>query len=207
VPDSTVPTPSLEDLFQGGRQLRITRWGESILHRPTRAVVDFDVAFHDLVRDMLTTMMAADGVGLASTQVADDRSFFVFRCPDAEQRVQAGVVCNPVVELPTGTARHLVSEDEGCLSLPGAYAPLARPDQAICRGQDHTGAPIEIIGTGLLARCLQHETDHLAGTVFGDRLSGRLRRQLYSDHDAVAYRYPADWPITAKTEFDPTRSV
>jgi peptide deformylase len=178
-----------------------------VLHRPTRPVVDFDAGLMELVRDMFATMAMADGVGLASTQVGDDRSFFVFRCPDADQRLHAGVVCNPVVELPTGPGRHLVGEEEGCLSLPGAYATLARPDRAVCRGQDQTGAPVEIVGTGLLARCLQHETDHLAGTVFGDRLSGRLRQKLQADHAAVAYRYPDDWPITPKADFDPTRSA
>jgi peptide deformylase len=112
-----------------------------------------------------------------------------------------------VVELPTGRDRHLVSEDEGCLSLPGAYSELARPDAAICRGLDHNGRPVEIHGSGLLARCLQHETDHLGGTVFGDRLSGRRRKQLYADHERVAYRYPDDWPVSPKGEFDPAKEA
>jgi peptide deformylase len=193
----------LADLLRGGSLRRITRWSEPVLHAPTQPVTAFDADFHELLRDMFATMAAADGVGLASTQVGDPRSFFVFRCPDADQRVHQGVFCNPVVELPSGRDRHLVSEDEGCLSLPGAYAPLARPDTAICRGLDHNGQPIELAGTGLLARCLQHETDHLGGTVFGDRLSGRLRKKLYADHEAVAYRYAADWPITPKADFDP----
>ncbi|MDR1808586.1 MAG: peptide deformylase [Propionibacteriaceae bacterium] len=189
--------------MRGGRLLRITRWSEDVLHQPTQPVTEFDAAFHELLRDMFATMRAAEGVGLASTQVGDQRSFFVFRCPDADQRVVAGVVCNPVVELPSGRDRHLVSDDEGCLSLPGAFAPLARPDHAVCRGLDHLGRPIEIEGTGLLARCLQHETDHLAGTVFGDRLSGRARKKLYADHEQHSYRYPADWPVMPKGEFDP----
>jgi peptide deformylase len=193
----------LESLLQGGRPLRITRWGEAVLHRPTRPVEVFDAAFQDLVRDMFATMAAADGVGLASTQVGDDRAFFIFRCPDADGRLLIGTVCNPVVESPSGRGRNLVSEEEGCLSLPGAYAPLARPDHAVCRGLDHNGQPIEIVGTGLLARCLQHETDHLDGTVFGDRLSSRLRGRLQTRHQETAYRYPADWPISPKLPFRP----
>jgi peptide deformylase len=193
----------LDSLLQGGRPLRITRWGEAVLHRPTRPVEVFDAEFQTLLRDMFATMLAADGVGLASTQVDDDRSFFIFRCPDADGRVLIGAVCNPVVELPSGRNRHLVSEEEGCLSLPGAYAPLARPDHAICRGSDHNGQPLEIVGTGLLARCLQHETDHLSGTVFGDRLSSRVRGRLQASHLETAYRYPPDWPISPKRPFRP----
>jgi len=92
--------------------------------------------------------------------------------------------------------RHLEAWDEGCLSLPGGYAELARPDLAICRGQDQYGQPTELTGTGQLARCFQHETDHLAGVVFGDRLSSRRRRGLYDSHRQVAGRYPSDWPVT-----------
>lgn len=72
--------------------------------------------------------------------------------------------------------RHLEAWDEGCLSLPGAYAELARPDLAICRGQDQYGQPTELTGTGQLARCFQHETDHLDGHLYLDRLLGRHRR-------------------------------
>jgi len=195
----------LADLMVGGHIMRITRWGEDILHEPTCPVTVFDSEFHDLIRNMFATMAAADGVGLAATQVGDNRSLFVFRCPDDDDVVHTGVVANPVVILPGGKDRQLVSDDEGCLSLPGAYSPLARPDHAICRGVDHNGNPIEIVGTGLLARCLQHETDHLSGMVFGDRLSDRSRRRLYADHEESAYRYPEDWPISPKGEFDPTR--
>ena len=67
---------------------------------------------------------------------------------------------------------------------------------ATCRGQDAYGNPVEIVGTGLLARCLQHETDHLNGTVFGDRLSDRARKKLYAKHAELADRYPDDWPVS-----------
>jgi peptide deformylase len=191
------------DLLEGGQVLRITRWGDAVIHAETTAVTQFGPDLHKLIRDMFATMDAADGVGLASTQVGDTRSLFVFRCPDADDQVIAGAVINPSVILPEARDRHLVSEEEGCLSLPGAYAPLARPDSAICEGLDHNGNPLRIRGTGLLARCLQHETDHLGGMVFGDRLSTRARKRLYADHEAVAYRYPPDWPVSPKKEFDP----
>ena len=129
---------------------------------------------------MFATMHAAEGVGLAATQVGVDQSVFVFDCPDDDHVRHVGVVCNPEVILPEGKDRNLDVLDEGCLSLPGGYVELARPDRPTCRGQDQNGDPVEIVGTGLLARCLQHETDHLNGTVFGDRLSGRLRKKLYA---------------------------
>jgi peptide deformylase len=188
----------IQEFMTGGKVLPITRWGEPVMHQPTKPVTEFDDALHQLVRDMFATMSAAQGVGLAATQVGLGISLFVFSCPDADEQIVSGACCNPVVQLPTGKDRNLVSQDEGCLSLPGGYAPLARPDKAVCASLDIWGQPQEFTGTGLLARCLQHETDHLGGTVFGDRLSSRVRRQLYRDHEELAHLYPPDWPVTAR---------
>ncbi|OYN89906.1 peptide deformylase [Parenemella sanctibonifatiensis] len=193
-----------EDLTAGGTVLPITRWGEPVMHAKTEPVTTFDDELHALVRDMFATMEAADGVGLAGTQVGRSLAVFVFDCPDADDVRTVGVVCNPVVELPEGKDRKLEAAEEGCLSLPGAFQSLARPDRAICRGQDAHGNDIEIVGTGLLARCLQHETDHLNGTVFGDRLSARSRKQLYATHNNAAARYPEDWPVSPKLLVKPT---
>ena len=190
----------MQDLRTGGSVLPITRWGTPVMHARTRPVTSFDDELHRLVRDMFATMYAAEGVGLAATQVGIDVSVFVFDCPDAEDVRQVGVVCNPRVRLPEGKDRVLDAADEGCLSLPGAYMELARPDHAVCTGQDAFGDPVEVRGTGLLARCLQHETDHLNGIVFGDRLAGRARKKLYALHADLADRYPADWPVTSRTD-------
>ena len=178
----------------------MARWGEPVLHEKTLPVTEFGDELHGFLRNMFATMEAAEGVGLAATQVGDNRSVFIYHCPDADDQLHVGVVINPVVELPEGRDRRLVADDEGCLSLPGAFCSLARPDTAICRGFDHNGKPIEIRGTGLLSRCLQHETDHLQGIVFGDRLSDRSRKRLYADHEGLAHRYPEDWPVSAKVE-------
>ncbi|MGY4721153.1 peptide deformylase [Naumannella cuiyingiana] len=183
------------DLTGGGRVRPITRWGAPVMHAPTTPVTKFDDELRELARDMFATMAAASGVGLAATQVGLGLSIFVYDCPDEDEVNRVGVLCNPVVELPTGKERHLETADEGCLSLPGAYAELARPDHAIARGQDEFGNDVEIVGTGLLARCLQHETDHLNGIVFGDRLRGKLRKGLYAAHEELSERYPADWPV------------
>ena len=186
------------DLTKGGRVLPITRWGTPVMHAVTRPVTDFGEELHTLVRDMFATMAAADGVGLAATQVGVDLAVFIYECPDANDVVHRGVVCNPVVTLPEGKDRHLDKADEGCLSLPGAYEALARPDHAVCRGVDAYGDEVEVVGTGLLARCLQHETDHLNGTVFGDRLAGRARKKLYRQHEELADLYPDDWPVSPR---------
>jgi peptide deformylase len=186
------------DLTTGGTVLPITRWGTPVMHAPTRPVTAFDDELRALVTDMFATMYAAEGVGLAATQVGVDLAVFVFDCPDEDHVRHSGVVCNPVVTLPEGKDRHLENADEGCLSLPGAYIELARPDHAVCHGQDLTGQPVEVVGTGLLARCLQHETDHLNGTVFGDRLSGRARKKLQAQHRDIAELYPDDWPVSPR---------
>jgi len=99
-----------------------------------------------------------------------------------------------VLDLPEGKDRLLDDGDEGCLSYPGAFVPCARPDRARVTGQDLAGNPVEYTGTGLLARCLQHETDHTAGVVFGDRLSARLRKKLRKQMEAEAEDYPEGWP-------------
>ena len=192
-----------EDLTTGGHVRPITRWGTPVMHETTRPVTEFGDELHELVRDMFATMRAAEGVGLAATQVGVGVSVFIYECPDADDRVQRGVVCNPVVELPRGKDRNLDITEEGCLSWPGGYSGVPRPDKAICRGQDAYGKEIELLGTGLLARCFQHETDHLSGTVFGDRISDRSRRKLDAQVADLAWRYPEDWPISPKRDSAP----
>jgi len=193
---------TVRELTEGGTVLPIVRWGSPVMHVRTRPVTQFDEELHRLVRDMFATMAAADGVGLAATQVGVDLAVFVFDCPDDDHVRHVGVVCNPVVTLPEGKDRVLEAADEGCLSLPGAYMELARPDSAVCTGQDAFGQPVEVTGTGLLSRCLQHETDHLNGTVFGDRLAGRARKKLYALHGEIAAAYPADWPVSPRAPRD-----
>ena len=181
-------------LPEGGTARPITRWGTPVMHRPQQPVTTYDDGLRALAADMVATMRAADGVGLAACQVGEDVRMFVFDCPDESGRRVVGVVCNPVLEQPEGRDRVLDEDDEGCLSLPGAFVTCARPDFATVRGTGLDGEPVAFSGDGLLARCLQHETDHTQGTVFGDRLSTKLRKRLQKAHDKAAGRYPADWP-------------
>ena len=164
------------------------------MHHPARPVTTFDANLEALVADMVATMYAAEGVGLAACQIGVDLAVFVFDCPDDDGAEFQGVVCNPVLHLPEGRDRQLDDGDEGCLSYPGAFVSCARPDFARVTGQDLHGDPVEFTGTGLLARCLQHETDHTTGMVFGDRLSSRLRKKLQKQMEAEAEDYPPAWP-------------
>ncbi len=186
-PSSTLPT--------GGAVRPITRWGEAVMHRPARPVTTFDATLGALVADMVATMYAASGVGLAACQIGEDLAVFVFDCPDEDGVSHRGVICNPVLNLPEGRDRSLDDDDEGCLSYPGAFVSCARPDFARVTGLDLHGDPVEYAGDGLLARCLQHETDHTNGMVFGDRLSTRLRKKLTKQMEAEAEEYPAGWPV------------
>lgn len=177
-----------------GRIRPITRWGTEVMHRPQRRVTRFDADLGALAADMIATMYAADGVGLAACQIGEDVAMFVFDCPDETGQRTVGVVCNPVLDLPEGESRRLDVDDEGCLSFPGAFVDCGRPDFAAVRGLGLDGQPVEFSGRGLLARCLQHETDHTIGIVFGDRISDRARKKLRKAHDAAAPDYPAGWP-------------
>jgi peptide deformylase len=197
--DSSSSTPAQTQsrpLPAGGSVRPITRWGTPVMHHELADVTVFDDELRTLVADMVATMYAARGVGLAANQVGVDLKVFVFDCPDDDDVMVTGVVCNPVLVLPEGKDRNLEDADEGCLSLPGAFIGCARPDYARVTGLDENGEPVEFEGTGLLARCLQHETDHLYGTVFGDRVPERARKKLYKQHDELADNYPDDWPVT-----------
>ena len=178
----------------GGTVRPITRWGTPVMHRPQQPVTAFDEELRSLVADMVATMYAADGVGLAACQIGVDAAVFVFDCPDESGERTVGVVCNPELTLPEGRDRQLDDADEGCLSFPGAFVECARPDRASVTGQGLDGSPVSFEGDGLLARCLQHETDHTRGTVFGDRLSTKARKKLTKEHDKQVEDFPPGWP-------------
>ena len=180
----------------GGQVRPITRWGAPVMHRRATPVTAYDDALAALVADMVATMYAADGVGLAACQIGIDLAVFVFDCPDASGGRTAGVVCNPVLTLPEGPERRLDEGEEGCLSFPGAFEECPRPDFATVTGTGLDGQPVTFSGDGLLARCLQHETDHTQGTVFGDRLPTRARKRLAKAHEQAADDFPPDWPAT-----------
>jgi peptide deformylase len=167
----------------------ITVVGNPVLHRPCQAVTEFDDKLAQLIDDMFASQRAAEGVGLAANQIGVDLRVFVYDCPDDDGVRHVGHVVNPVLEeLPVGR-RVLDDSNEGCLSVPGAYAELPRPDYAAVRGQDMHGNPITIQGTGYFARCLQHETDHLNGYLYIDRLSKRDRKNALRQMAELTPKY------------------
>jgi peptide deformylase len=192
----TAPLSPTAVVFPSGGTVRpIVRWGTDVMHRTARPVTSYDEELHTLVADMVATMYAAIGVGLAACQIGVDLSVFVFECPDESGTLHRGVVCNPVLDVAEGRERRLDESEEGCLSYPGAFVDCARPDRARVTGQGLDGEDVSFEGDGLLARCLQHETDHTYGTVFGDRLSDRARKKLRKQMEAASEDYGEDWPV------------
>jgi len=173
-------TPAGPVVFEGveGRAHPITTYFTPVLHRRCAPVTEFGPELVQLVADMFASMAAADGVGLAANQIGVDARVFVVDCADEDEVQVVGHVVNPVLVLPTGRKRRLDLDGEGCLSVPGEYADLARPDRAEVHGVDVHGQPVRIVGTGLLARCLQHECDHLEGVVYVDRLPAEERTAI-----------------------------
>ncbi|MEV6243919.1 peptide deformylase [Lentzea sp. NPDC051838] len=158
---------------------RIRIAGDPVLHNPTREVTEFDTELKTLVDDMFETMAAARGVGLAANQIGVDLRVFVYDCPDDDGVQHRGVICNPVLET-TEIPETMPDPDddfEGCLSVPGEAYPTGRAQWAKVTGQDLDGQPFEVEGTGFFARCLQHETDHLNGFLYIDRLVGRYKKE------------------------------
>ncbi|GAA3687732.1 peptide deformylase [Gordonia hankookensis] len=182
------------ELLRLGTPRTIVRWGDPVLHTPARPVTDFGTELQQLLADMFATNDAAHGAGLAAQQIGVDLAVFIYDCTDETGSRRTGVVCNPALTLPEGRARRLVSYGEGCLSLPGAYADVDRPDVATCEGQDQYGEAIVVTAGGTLGRCLQHEADHIDGMVFGDRLATRARKRLHRMFDEGSHRYADDWP-------------
>ncbi|MCK1797375.1 peptide deformylase [Streptomyces sp. XM4193] len=167
----------------------ITVVGNPVLHRECADVTEFGPELAALVDDMFASQRAAEGVGLAANQIGVDSKVFVYDCPDDDGLRHVGVVCNPVLDELPPERRNLDDSNEGCLSVPTAYASLARPDVAVVRGQDAEGKPIVVRGTGYFARCLQHETDHLYGRLYIDRLSKRERKDALRQMEEGTPRY------------------
>ncbi|MEH0576509.1 MULTISPECIES: peptide deformylase [Streptomyces] len=161
---------------RGGSVRRITEVGEEVLHKSCRDVTEFGPDLAALIDDMFLTMYVADGAGLAANQVGVGLRVFVYDCWDDEGVRHVGHIVNPVLDRLDPDGRRLLDEGEGCLSVPGAVMDVPRPDRALVRGYDREGRPLVVEGRGYFARCLEHESDHLDGQVYLDRLSKRGRK-------------------------------
>jgi peptide deformylase len=146
----------------------IVRYGADVLHGPAAAVEAVTPEIQALIDDMIQTMYAAPGIGLAAPQVGVGVRIFVCDISIGRNAADLLTFINPVFVEREG----MQLEEEGCLSIPGFNATVARPSRAILKGLDREGNEQTVEGTGLLARCFQHEMDHLDGTLFVDRLRG-----------------------------------
>jgi peptide deformylase len=148
----------------------IRTFGDPVLRLKAAPVAAIDDSVRRLAEDMIETMYDAPGVGLAAPQIGISRAVFVFDAQDGEG---AQVVINPeMVELSDE-----FEYEEGCLSVPGFFWPIVRPGLARIRGIDLDGNQVEHTGDGLLGRILQHEFDHLQGTLLIERLDRKRRKQ------------------------------
>jgi peptide deformylase len=142
-------------------------FGDPVLRTPAAEVVDFDAELRRLVRDLTDTMLESAGVGLAAPQIGVGLRVFSYNVEGVVSHL-----INPILSLSDETE----VDDEGCLSFPGLYYPTERSTNVIATGFDMYGEPVRLEGSDLLARCIQHETDHLDGVLFIDRLDREQRK-------------------------------
>ena len=145
----------------------IRLFGDPVLRTPAEPVREFDAELRRLVKDLTDTMLDAPGVGLAAPQIGVGLRVFTYHIDD-----QLGHLINPSLRL----SEDEETDDEGCLSFPGLQYPTTRAHAVIASGFDMHGEPVTVEGTGQLARCVQHETDHLDGILFIDRLDPAQRK-------------------------------
>ncbi len=155
--------------------LQVLTFPDKFLKQPTRPIENIDGELQDLIDKMAYTMYAAPGVGLAAIQVGHDKSLIVFEGNPGEDRSSLRVLINPKIIQAEGT---IISENEGCLSVPDFRADVKRHAAVLVEGVDRDGKPVRIERDDFLSIVLQHEIDHLNGTLFIDRISA-LKRQLY----------------------------
>ena len=154
--------------------LPIRKLGDPVLREPCREVDAFDEILRRVYQDMLETMYEAPGVGLAAPQVGLSLRFFVY---DPHDGSGPGAVANPVLTELEGEQ----AEEEGCLSIPGLWYVTTRAPSVRLSGRDVEGNPLSLEAEGLLARIFQHETDHLNGILFIDRLPEEDRRRAMAE--------------------------
>jgi peptide deformylase len=145
----------------------IRLFGDPVLRTPAEPVRDFDAELRRLVKDLTETMLDAPGTGLAAPQIGVGLRVFTYHVED-----DLGHLINPSLDL----SDEQETGDEGCLSIPGLAFPTTRALRAVAKGFNMHGEPITLEGTALLARCAQHETDHLDGVLFIDKLDPEQRK-------------------------------
>lgn len=159
--------------------------GARVLRQPAKRIAKVDQSIRSLVREMLQTMYSENGIGLAAPQVGLNKQLLVIDCEPDEPTTEPMVLINPEI---ISYGQELCKIEEGCLSVPGVYLDVIRPEAITVAFKDENGRPQKISASGLLSRCIQHEMDHLNGVMFVDRvdnglaLTEALKKQGFSLH-------------------------
>lgn len=151
--------------------LEIHHLGDRVLRQPAKRVAKIDAEIKHIIREMLQTMYSADGIGLAAPQIAVNKQLIVVDCQPDEPTTPPLILINPVIKQ---VSRDVAVTQEGCLSIPGVYLDVKRPNAIEVTFKDEQGRPQKLSATGLLACCIQHEIDHLNGILFVDRVENAL---------------------------------
>ncbi len=167
----------------------IRLFGDPVLRTPADPVVDFDKELRTLVKDLTETLLEEGGAGLAAPQIGVGLRIFAFDVDDV-----VGHIINPELHFPDDEEQ---DGPEGCLSIPGIYIDTKRRLNVVAKGFNEFGEPVRLVGTGQMARCCQHETDHLDGVLFLDRLDPKSRKEAMRQIRSAPW-YNADAPPTIK---------
>ncbi|MEG4347503.1 peptide deformylase [Microcoleus sp. A003_D6] len=151
--------------------LTIHTLGDRVLRQPAKRVKSVDAEIRQLVREMLQTMYSADGIGLAAPQVGVHKQVIVLDCDPENPATPPMVLINPTIK---SSSSDVCILQEGCLSIPGVYLDVKRPEVIEVSYRDEYGRPQTLIATDLLSRAIQHEMDHLNGVLFVDRVENKL---------------------------------
>ena len=168
--------------------LKIYMLGEETLRTPANRIVKVDESIRKLAKDMLITMYSAKGIGLAAPQVGVQKRIMVIDLNFEDPNASPNVFINPEI---ISTSASLDTYEEGCLSIPGVYLNVVRPSSIKLSFRDEMGRPKKMNADGLLARCIQHEIDHLNGVLFVDKVTDQdeLKKQFkenkYNENDVI----------------------
>jgi len=165
---------------------KIKKYPDPILRKIAEDVTDIDEGIHAVIEDMFETMEEEAGIGLAAPQIGISKRIIVVSIK--EKGFEHLALINPVI---TSSSKELTTSEEGCLSVPGINADVSRPEKATVQSTTKNGRVVEITASGLLARVLQHEIDHLSGVLFIDRLSQKERNRINSELDDMQRKFTA----------------
>ncbi len=166
-----------------GKNRKVRLYGDPILREKTKPVKKVDDAIKKIIADLKTTMLCQDGLGLAANQIGESLAIFVFNPKGLGVEQDPVAVLNPEIVSKEGKEER----EEACLSFPGIVEVILRPSKVVVKGFNEQGKEIEITGSGLLARVLQHEIDHLNGIFFIDHLSATRRKMLKQQLDEIEH--------------------